>query len=706
MREITFQDLATALSGSSLAGAGSEAFAVPPPAGFFVDPVLVVKEELDDLQSEIILVSARGAAGKSRSATELASQTQAPLWRLERDDAVGRAALPFKLNTYLGAVNALDDIAMRPTRPTLFIDSLDEARSRVSAQSWEEFLDSVAEAVGRGLRIVLFGRDRTLEEVWLKLADAGRSIAWLEVSHFPGPSQRDYIDGRVREGNAAIPTDGVHYVAARDALLAALAGSVDDGSADTFVGYAPVLDAVATVLLREQNYFRLEQEFASAIGGSRHIEVLRRILHGLLERDQRKLETLAQDLGLDPTAIYTPGEQIEWLWHDLIGSAEPSLGYITDPAKEHDYRQKLRQFLDDHPFRSERRWASAVFEAYAAAERLEKAFPPKTLVEVGTHSGLLFDFVAAGSDQGLVIDEWQFAALHASILAGESAGSAATVSAVQSGDLSFEGNMEVTRPSGALSLSFTMVPEKSEVVALVGPLESLTLSTPGAILVPPLDSGKVIGSDLYLRCESLHIEGNEARFARTSASAVDEGTDIRIEVTGSSVILPPVISVSPTDGTFELAVTEDVQVVYPWINYRTVLDVDEGVDPQSKAIRFLKKLQSLARTHGHRDGRATFFMKLQGRQPLKAAELREVLAVLESKGVVRIEGLLVFLTPEADEHRFSGKEVSGQRTIEQDWDYWGPIVQSIESVLTPAEGRDVRPVSNETPSETEASPAS
>jgi len=680
MQTIGFDELASVLLGSGLPGVGSEAFAIPQTVGFFVDPELVVKEELDNIRAEIILISARGAAGKTRTATELAVKTQAPLWRLERDSAVGGAALPLNLNTYLGSVNALRDIADRPVSPTLLIDSLDEARARVSPRSWDEFLGSVATAAQNGLRVVLFGRDRTLEEAWLKLADARLSIAWLEVSHFPSVSQRDYIDGRVLERRPDA-LNGAYYVSAREALITALAGSVDNASVETFVGYAPVLDAVAAVLLEDQNHFKLQQEFSSKVGTSRHIEVLREILHGLLVREQTKLAPLATELGLDPLLLYSPDEQIDWLWHDLAGAPEPALDHIVEPDLRHEYRQRFRTFLDDHPFRSEGQWASAVFEAYAAAERIDRGLAPNSLLDVGNRSGLLFDFVAAANPAGIVVDEWQFAALHGSILAGESIGSAATVTASQSEDIGLEGRMEVTRPSGPLSLDFALLPATSDEVVLLGPLESLTLITPAGIRIPPIESGKVIGPDLYLRCQSLHIEGPEARFARTSSNVNDDGTDVRIEVVGTSTMLPAIISVAPSEGTFELAAPAGVTLAYPWNAYQTPLETEESVDPRSRAIRFLSKLQSLARSHGHSDGRATFFMKLQGRQPIKTSQLRDVLTFLRAHGVVRAEGELVFLTAEADQHRFSGKAVPGQRTIEQEWDYWGPIVRGIEDLL-------------------------
>ena len=67
--DVAFSTLAATLDRGELMGVGREAFGVPTESGFFVDPVLVVKENLGDLQADILLISARGAAGKSRTAS-------------------------------------------------------------------------------------------------------------------------------------------------------------------------------------------------------------------------------------------------------------------------------------------------------------------------------------------------------------------------------------------------------------------------------------------------------------------------------------------------------------------------------------------------------------------------------------------------------------------------------------------------------------
>ncbi len=415
--QVGFAELLAALEGRGLPGKGaSDIFRVHEEEQFFVPPEFLVKEDLGDLTGPVLLLSARGAAGKSRTAEELSRILGAPLWKLERDKAVGSTSLPFTIGGYLGVADPYAALE-RFDRPTVLIDSLDEARARVSGTSWAEFLESLSEATRLGCHLVLLGRERTLEEAWLQLSDVGTMPAWLEISHF-GPAERvTYVDGVVlqwsRKGSA---TTGPYYRAARDAVLNSLAGSVPGPASETFAGYAPVLDAVAAVLLQEGNHYAVSKDFAAASGSMRHLAELRRILDDLLVRDQQKMLTLAAELALDPEYVYAPDEQIDWLWYALEGGREPELKYIGDGDVRDEYVKRVQTFLDDHPFRNEDRWASAVFPAYVASRRLGTTVTGSRLVEIGNESGLLFDLTAVGSEE-LVLDEWQFAALHASITA-------------------------------------------------------------------------------------------------------------------------------------------------------------------------------------------------------------------------------------------------------------------------------------------------
>lgn len=677
--QLSFPELVSALGGGGFSGNSQSSFRINDDESFFVNPELLVREDFGDLGSSVLLVSARGAAGKSRSAEELSQRLGAPLWKLEKDKAVGATSLSFVLGRYLDVADVESALA-RLKKPTILIDSLDEARARVSGTSWAEFLESVAENALHGCRFILFGRERTLEEVWLSLLDVGISLAWLEISHF-GPNERlQYVDGVVsRRSNNNSVLKGQYYQAARDAVLDSVVSSVPGQAAQAFAGYAPVLDAVAAVLLREENHFSVSKTFGTSSGGTRHLEELQHILDDLLTRDQGKMGPVAIQLGLDPSSIYTPEEQIDWLCHDLEDGPEPDLRHITDPKVRHDYIESVRPFLDDHPFRSEARWASTVFVSYVASKRFGTTINGQRLIEVGNDSSLLFDFVALESDQ-LIIDEWGFAALHASITAGEFSGALAAVTASEIDDGEHEGAMSLVRSGVPAQENFILLPESSQTLRLFGPLQGLTLWTSGEVKIPGRDTPIVLGPDLFLHCRSLSVEGSTVEFAHRALPTTEFGDStgtVIIEVETADLELPNVIAREPFDGAFELRVPEDMALRYPWVNYREELELPNRVDPNDRAVRFLKMLMNLTRAHGHPGERGAFVMKLQGRQSLKGEEFRAAIDVLKRRGIVRSAGDMIYINEAYEPYRFSGKTRSGQRLIEHVWDFWSPIAKEI-----------------------------
>ena len=211
----------------------------------------------------------------------------------------------------LGEVERIEALELSNISRLAVIDSLDEARTRVSGVSWTEFIESLDELARRGLRYVLLGRERTLEDVWAMLCDLSLSVAWWEISHFAPPQCIEYVDGRVLKRDPGTDCSTSEYKAARDALIASLRSAAEGTYAEAFVGYAPVLDAVAAMLIKRPNLLAIRQRFEEV--GPRaegRIKLLQDILEGLLERDQTKIKPLADELGIDPTLAYKPREQI------------------------------------------------------------------------------------------------------------------------------------------------------------------------------------------------------------------------------------------------------------------------------------------------------------------------------------------------------------------------------------------------------------
>lgn len=682
---IDFNEFHLLLRLPPLDGTGWDAFRVPPgedgSSEFFIPPRMI---HVDSGDPEVMLVSARGAAGKSTTARELARRCRVPLWRLDADRAVGGTSLEFALSQYFGTHN-VEEYLKQNDSSALIIDSLDEARMRVSGVSWSEFLGSIARLASQGLRPILFGRERTLEDTWVAMASLGISVDWWEISHFAPDQSRNYVDAMVAMRDPHVDHRSTLYQDARDSIIESLEQSVSNDDAEPFVGYAPVLDAVAAWLIDKPNFLAIKNRFEDVSSATvDRNRTLIGVLLGLLQRDQTKVLSLAEDLGLEPAAIYTPDEQIAWLCHTLEGAPAPLLSNIEPPSKRAEYTERIAEFLADHPYRSDRKWASPVFESYVASTVFDsRVFSGERLMKIGNSSGLLFDFISDRED--LIIDEYQFAALHSSVLASEWAETTASVD-VGNPDRSatdgvgYTGHFALRREGQtAKSTSFLLIPSNDQTLTLHGPLSDLSVSVECEVRVPASEHGSVVGPDLYLLASRINFESQAIEFVRRATTDTNRG-EASVVLSAQQVSLPPIISVPPLDGNFELHIPDSLTIGYPWQAYRSPLE-DPMAPPHDRAVRFLNKLMNLSRSHGHGGERGVFLRKFAGRQNLPTEKFYSALAVLESFGVVRIESEMVFVREDWEQYRFSGKALKGQRRLDDVIEQWRPVLDAIEKAI-------------------------
>ncbi|MFV2119653.1 hypothetical protein ACE14D_14890 [Streptomyces sp. Act-28] len=680
---VSFDELLELLPAGGFTGRETEAFRIARSQDSFVPPNLKVVMSSDT--PRITLISARGATGKSRLAEQVSGLKQVPLWLLDKDKAVSGDALRARLRDYAQSADALGDLAADPNAFVL-VDALDEARMRVSGASWYEYVETLFDAVSHSHSLVLFGRERVLEDIWAHLP--GNDVNWFEISHFDGEQRKKYIDLRVGEGQN---TAGEAYTTARDTVLGALAGAVEGSESDAFVGYAPVLDAVG-LLLKKGNLLNIRNDFAAEVGSERRIEVLGQIIRRLLEREQDKARPLAGQLGLPPASAYTPDEQIGWLAHDLMGAATPALTWC-DAALRGEYAGKIRTFVDDHPFRSEQHWASPVFSAYIAAERLEDIAIREKLQDVGVSTGLLFEFASAKEEE-LVLDEWQFAALHSSLMASERHDVDVSASVVGQdprlparGDAeTLTGELTLSESSGRpYGLAFELFPDTAGVLDLKGPLAALSLTFGSKVTVAPSSGTANFGPDCFIRCEDLSVPADTVqvslRQSGATADPAEGGANVTFEIEGHFLCEGELVGNPPVD-SFEIRLPEGVSVGYPWYAYQRTMEPSGG-EPNERALRFVKMLMNLLRNHGHKGTPAVFDKKLEGRQSVKGAEFRKVLSVLQRRGVVTLDGPMIHLAPDWVPHRFSGKEREGVPTFENKREVWAPVVDAIADAMAP-----------------------
>jgi hypothetical protein len=87
------------------------------------------------------------------------------------------------------------------------------------------------------------------------------------------------------------------------------------------------------------------------------------------------------------------------------------------------------------------------------------------------------------------------------------------------------------------------------------------------------------------------------------------------------------------------------------------------------------------RRHGHAGRSAVYDKKLEGRQAIKQRDFANAVVALQNLGIVSYEGSMIFLQPEWEQHRFSGKAREGVPTLDDKQEEWSEALAAISEVL-------------------------
>ena len=308
----------------------------------FMEAPLTLSTELsadsDPERSSILLVSAPGAVGKSTLARQIAYATGAVYLNLATAEPVGG-------NTLSGGIVKSGLFPNWEDQSTaILIDGLDEARLRVTQEALEAFLYDVAElSKGRELPTVLFGRTGAVQDTWLVLADRDIELAVLEIGYYGPEASVDFAEARLR---AARP-NSAHAEAERRAveLLLARLREQTESDGDRFAGYAPVLQAVADRVAKDDNPSAL----VAQIERGAHPVTLRGVVSAILERECGKLGGLPFENAKLTDILYSPVEQLDRLVARYYRTPLPDLPAMG--AKDAQiYDTVLETWVAEHPF--------------------------------------------------------------------------------------------------------------------------------------------------------------------------------------------------------------------------------------------------------------------------------------------------------------------------------------------------------------------
>ncbi len=348
----------------------------------FIEPCFS-KTEFPVEKPAILLVSAVGASGKTTTAHALSFDAQLPILDLAAHKAVGDNTLTGIITTAY-PVEEIGHVleGLRNGTHGIIIDGIDEGRSKTTEEAFEAFLDDLIERSKGSIAtaIVIFGRSQVLLSTWCYLVDKGADVGLVTIAPFDLDQARAYIDAQVPDRNTSQQQS---YEKARDGVLdrlgVAFASSAADGEDAflSFIGYAPVLDAIGTLLREDSNYHRIQQGLSGDTDGPVEIALLVRICDYLMRRDHddKALPNFIEAIASDADAatgqqlrqyLYNHEEQCVRVLSRALNRPFPRQ-LIPDSALNERYEAAVDTWCPDHPFLNNTRVRNPVFAAAAVA---------------------------------------------------------------------------------------------------------------------------------------------------------------------------------------------------------------------------------------------------------------------------------------------------------------------------------------------------
>lgn len=347
------------------------------------------RDALDVPVPQVLLISAPAAVGKSWLARAMSARSGNPLWDLSRFRLGSHFFTGTLTQVYGGLGYAKFEELLREGTTTLILDAADEAVVGSGLSNFEAAIADLAELVTGGMRrraasVVILGRPDTLELVGVLLEERGLSWGLLTVDYFDEEQAKRFVLTKIEAARG----DSVRTEEATD-FLTDFFDTVKQALRDQgvqhkeFLGYAPVLDSIASFYASHPNPFATFQSLKRD-SNKRHVwTLLHDVVRSICARETEKFAAVHEDEELQKAArvVYSIDEQIR-----LLTASEPSGATIAIPETLGDSsaRQLLESWraqFEEHPFfrrQADRvnvsnpflRFSSVMFRDFLASEAL------------------------------------------------------------------------------------------------------------------------------------------------------------------------------------------------------------------------------------------------------------------------------------------------------------------------------------------------
>lgn len=577
----------------------------------FVEAPMSLKSDYGDADpqvSNIILISAPGAVGKTTLAREIAAVTGAILVDLAEAGAV-------RTHTLTGSLvesNLYESFKCGKT--AVIIDGLDEARMHVTQESMTAFMkDLVALASDNRNPIILLGRTGAVDDAWILLDDEDVEAPVLQIDYYSKAQAEEFVKTRIqhtREEKHRREPDK----RAVELMLDSLAKlTPKDGG--TFSGYSPVLMALAERIV-DRNTNSSDnantQKLISRIEKGEEVFSLEGIAKAIMEREQSKLSKIQFENKELTNILYSSGEQLDRLAARIYGGAlDYSLPEMSSDDKQ-KYNKALENWIEEHPFLDGegRNPSSPVFAGLLAAHALKRPQSKEAVLrnELGCNgrntpvNPFLAEFYISlpKDDQTLPhMPSEHLGIIHASIQARLAIGEYASL-VIDVDDESGQAEIEIVRggePSMAPKLLRFKIDSAGHIV--FGPqIKDVNVSAPHSMVSVGFGSEAVLVAPVYIEAKSLVIETKQMVVKLPSKAAKhvhDEMSVVQLlaDETVSDLSKRPILR-----DKVLLKVSWPGAESFPWTNYAVPVSDKQYDSRIEEALRRLRKILRLFRSHG------------------------------------------------------------------------------------------------------------
>lgn len=634
--------------------------------------------------TSVILLSAPAAIGKSTLAAELAYRTGATLWNL--------ASFQVGTGTYLGTladafgIAALGGVVNRLNAGDFLVimDALDEANLRAGERNFEAFIEDLVK-VCRDPRkrpsLVLLARAETADLVALYFEVNNVPFARYQIDFFRQGAAEEFIDKRLDAEYDRKLKARAHrvyrapYITARGRLFSrvfALLGVNEKAPwgeplVQSFLGYAPVLEAIAAYISLYDNYAELNNALESpslaapAESASGLWNFLVQIVESILTREQGKIQPQLRD------RLEAKAKAIDWRDWSLLYGAEEQCARVLDSvlrlaesrllprnlpsALRSEYEESLQTAVREHPFRGPQLsgFANVVFRDYLYARGLtsgtdleREGIRDRMLHSEYLTTPLLARFLLLFAEDGGTSPRMaalNFPFFYESIRSQTRINGAIYLSLDQDRGTRVISGTVATGRKGESDTEFELVPDGSQ-IRFLRVLANAIVSVSEDVVLGWDTESFLLGPEVDLECGVLRTAVSAIRVQTGKGGRGDETGDVlitadRIEHSG----VPPQLTVVGP-GTLRVAAA----AVHPWFQY--VRTEPAAVSPNPRILelarffhRILVKFRGTASYEGLCRGRHTIDVGAVG----GSRDARELLRFLLDRGLIEIDGVLYCL---------------------------------------------------------------